>query len=117
MERLSEKKVFETLLELEKKLADFESRDIAQSALTDDFVEYSSSGKIYNKQDIIDYYETLCCINHVITDFGIEFLSDTVVKTSFKSNLKGKKALRTSIWKFASNAWKMSFHQGTGYKD
>ncbi len=117
MERLSEVKVFAALLELEKKLASFESVSIAERALTDDFVEYGSSGKIYNKQDIIGYYKPLCCINHVITDFSIEFLSDTVVKTSFKSNLSGKKALRTSIWKFDDNAWRMSFHQGTGYKD
>jgi len=117
LNRLSEEKVFETLYEMEKKLANFESKSIAERALTDDFVEYGSSGKIYNKKDIIDYYKTLRSINHIITDFSIEFLSDTVVKTSFKSNLEGKKALRTSIWKFVDNAWKMSFHQGTGYKD
>lgn len=117
MDRLSEEKIFEMIFELEKQLASFESVSIAERALTDDFVEYGSSGKIYNKQDVIGYYKTLCSINHVITDFSIEFLSDTVVKTSFKSNLNGKKALRTSIWKFVDNAWRMSFHQGTGYKD
>jgi len=101
MDRVGEEKVYNTLFKLEKSLATFESEKIAKSVLTDDFIEYVSSGKIYNKRDVIEAYKNFSGINHIIIDFAIEFLSDTVVKTSFKSSFDNKKALRTSIWKFS----------------
>lgn len=94
MDRLSEERIRGTLYKLEQ----------------------SSSGLIYIKNDVIDMYKTISNINHVITDYAIELLSDTVVKAVFKSDYCGKKALRTSIWKFVDGVWKMSFHQGTVYK-
>ena len=109
--------IFNTLCQLEQSLANFESRDIAERALTDDFVEYGSSGKVYNKKAVMEFYKDISDINHNIVDYAIEFLSDTVVKATFKSDLDNKKALRTSIWKFGDNEWKMSFHQGTVIKE
>ncbi len=117
MDRVNKEKIIGTIYGLEQSLANFESRDIAARALADDIEEYGSSGHVYDKQDVLDMYKTLTNINHEITDYAIEFLSDTVVKATYKSNLDANMALRTSIWKFVNNAWMMSFHQGTAYKD
>ncbi len=117
MDILSEEHLRGELYKLEQSLANFESRDIAQRVLCDDFAEFGSSGRVYGKKNVLDMYMTTSGINHAITDYSIAFLSDSVVKAAFKSDFCGKKALRTSIWLFVDGSWKMIFHQGTACKE
>ena len=79
--------------------------------IADDFVEFGSSGKIYNKQDCIKPDED--SRKFVANDFKVEELSKDVMLATYKTTEDGVASLRSSIWKRYGDEWKMIFHQGT----
>lgn len=114
----------ETLYQLELSLVTPDSRSSAEKLnglLADDFIEYGSSGSIYNKEITIDSLTTTPSPSYKIFDFEIIPLSDMYAQTRFKTdrtNLDGTKltSLRSSIWKKTNGKWQMCFHQGTPIK-
>lgn len=118
--KLLEKHIFEQ----EKELLKPETRKSAEKIselLSDEFIEFCSSGKVYhyNKGDVWDHGSNSSELNWEITDFAIKQLSNDCILTTYKivkhSELDEttKYSLRSSIWKFLSGALKMIFHQGT----
>jgi hypothetical protein len=86
--------------------------------LADDFVEYGSSGLVYDKAMILQRLPQGPSPAYTIYDFEIIVLSETIVQSRFKSdrtNMDNTKSLslRTSIWRKEGDAWRMVFHQGT----
>ena len=89
--------------------------------LSDDFVEFCSSGNIYhyNKNHIIDEDSNSHEIKWEIKDFTIKQLSNDCILATYKVikhselNEAMKYSLRSSIWKLFNGTWKMIFHQGT----
>ena len=117
---LLEKQIFE----LEKDLLKPEIRKSAEKIselLSDDFIEFCSSGSIYhyNKGDVFDNDSNSLEIQWEIKEFTIKQLSNDCILTTFKlikhSELREnmKYSLRSSIWKLFNGTWKMIFHQGT----
>ena len=112
------------ILELEKDLLKPETRKSAEKIsilLSDDFIEFSSSGNIYNynKDDVFDNDSNSCEIKWEIKDFKIKRLSNDCILATYKvikhNELREnmKYSLRSSIWKLFNGTWKMVFHQGT----
>jgi len=112
--------LFDQIISLERRLHRPEirsSRPELDQLLSDDFQEFGASGKVYGKNEII---------NFLLDDPGLELkVENEVVKlvaptvclvtyTSVKSvGDSCTRSNRSSIWKWSDEAWKMVFHQGT----
>lgn len=112
------------LFELEHELIDQEvtsSADRLNTLLADDFIEYGSSGVIFDKKTVIDSLTNEPSSSYEIYDFEVIFLSDDFAQTRFKTDrtdTAGSKltSLRSSVWKKRGDMWQMFFHQGTPIK-
>lgn len=111
--------VKEQLYELENKLLQMEIRNSAEALkqlLANDFVEYGRSGRIYDKNQIV---EGLPNDQHMLIEikaFQVKKLAEDVALVTYQSVRKVDKpvhSLRSSIWKQISGRWQMIFHQGT----
>lgn len=117
-------KLIERILQLEKDLLKSEVRKSSQKIneiLSNDFIEFCSSGDIYyyKSGDIFQEKDDELENNWKIIDFEIKELSDDcvlalykVIKLNEKDENK-KFSIRSSIWKLYDEKWKMIFHQGT----
>lgn len=115
------KSLSQTLLELELNLVNQDNRSSAEKLnelLADDFIEYGSSGGIYNKEVTISSLTEGPSPTYEIYDFEVVSLSEDYAQTRFKTNridLDGTEltSLRSSIWRLTNDKWQMCFHQGT----
>ena len=117
-------KLIERILQLEKDLLKSEVRKSSQKIneiLSDDFIEFCSSGSIYHYKngDIFQEKDDELENNWRILDFEIKELSDDcllalykVIKLNEKDENK-RSSIRSSIWKLQDGKWEMIFHQGT----
>jgi hypothetical protein len=82
--------------------------------LSDEFIEFGSSGHIWCKSDCIGE-EGIREVKLAISNFKIRQLSENVVLTTYQTFNKEslELTLRSSIWIFKNKNWQMSFHQGT----
>lgn len=107
----------EHILHLEKRLMSYNYKDLDE-LLADDFLEFGSSGNLYDKKALLDTVKRTT-INHsiqfIVTDFNIKLLAPDVVLATYRTyrHYDSKFALRSSIWKCKDEKWKMLFHQGT----
>lgn len=93
---------------------------ILNSLLSDDFVEFSSSGKIYTKTKVIDALLNENNVHYSLNQFKIKELAPNVILATYIASLKtellhlnDKTSFRSSIWKKTGEKWSMTFHQGT----
>ena len=110
----------ELILELENELLNPEVRKSPKklkNLLSEGFVEYCSTREIYNYNIKDTFYEDN--VSFELIDFKSRELADDCILATYKiiktyhSNNIIKKSIRSSIWKFYDNKWKMLFHQGT----
>jgi hypothetical protein len=103
------------------------SADAVAHLLAEDFIEFGSSGRIFDKKTTVaalaaeapteDGSPVEAC------DFSVRVLAAGVVMVTYRSILvptaaqSGRQALRSSIWTFTGNRWQMLFHQGTVMPD
>jgi hypothetical protein len=81
--------------------------------LADDFVEFGSSGTVYNKRSIIvallrEEPDGEPC---TMRDFAARRLAVDVILVTYR--IVESRTLRSSIWRAADGRWQMVFHQGT----
>lgn len=82
--------------------------------LHDDFIEFGSTGRVYNKKIILDMLRGERSSTVVIRDFTVRQLaSDTALVTYRTVGQAGQEARRSSVWIRQDGVWKMAFHQGT----
>ena len=84
--------------------------------LADDFVEFGSSGRVYDKTKIIDALtQDTPGRPPEITDFRVRFISRTIALITYRAARTDPllETLRASIWRWDDNRWQMTFHQGT----
>ncbi|MDF2607538.1 MAG: hypothetical protein K0S34_1734 [Bacillales bacterium] len=108
------------LYKLENRLLQHSTRNSIKeldNLLADEFIEFGSSGRIFNKKDIIERLPTENPISLEMLDFNITILSPDLVQTKFVINKESNTySLRSSIWKLKKDNWQMVFHQGTPTK-
>lgn len=90
--------------------------------IADDFIEYGSSGLVYNKKIILERLPQDNSPTYFLSDFEVVVLSEDKVQTRFKTdrtNLDNTKttSLRTSLWRKNNDNWQIFFHQGTPIKE
>jgi glyoxylase I family protein len=112
----------EKLHRLEKRLLQPEVRHSAAEVamlLADDFVEIGGSGRLHDKQSIIEELSTETTPLITISEFRMTILAPDIALVTYHAvfhahdEVPTKHSLRSSIWKNVGGAWKMIFHQGT----
>ena len=112
----------EILRQLEERLLQPDVRkspDAVGELLADEFVEFGSSGRVFNKQQIIESLQHGAEQQMFITEFRATRLAPGVMLVTYRvvglsaSEEKRISSLRSSIWKLLDGRWKMIFHQGT----
>jgi hypothetical protein len=96
------------------------SSSAVSELLADEFIEFGSSGRIFNKSTIIELLKTEVVDQQVsVEDFAVQELAATVVLVKYiaakPSEHQGAiiRTLRSSIWQLIDERWQMIFHQGT----
>jgi hypothetical protein len=108
---------------LEEQLLDSNVRTCAATVanlLADDFVEFGSSGRVFNKQQIIAslQQEDGAC-RRSMHDFQMSRLAPGIILATYRvsresgNGIPSVESLRSSIWKLQDGHWQMVFHQGT----
>ncbi len=114
----------ENIYKLEKDLLKDEVRQSSErinEILDDGFIEFCSSGEIYNykRGDVFHLDVNSSSMISEIKDFAIKELSEGVILATYEfirhDELREdrKYSLRSSIWKNLDGMWRMMFHQGT----
>jgi hypothetical protein len=105
------------LCELEQRLMHPSVRaspDQVARLLADEFIEFGSSGRIYDKRQTIELLQQEQGgrdTQPTITDFSARRLSADVILLTYR--VVENRTIRSSIWKLADGEWRMVFHQGT----
>ncbi len=118
-------KLKEIIYELEKSLLTTEVRmsvEKLDDLIADDFIEYGSSGLIYDKKIILERLPQGNSPSYTLSNFEFIPLSENIVQTRFKTdriNLDktNMTSLHTSLWRKDNDKWQMFFHQGTPIKN
>jgi len=91
-----------------------------RTMLTEDFLEFGSSGKVWTRKSIIELLATeKNFYSPSIEDFHCSMLTDKVALVTYRTLRNDGKSgeslesLRSSIWTREDGAWRMRFHQGT----
>ncbi|MCX6756118.1 MAG: DUF4440 domain-containing protein [Candidatus Nomurabacteria bacterium] len=90
--------------------------------LSDDFIEFGSSGLVYDKKHILERLPSNTdSVVYKVEDFNVKILSEDCALATFKTekivnDVLNSTSLRSSIWKKESENWRMFFHQGTHIK-
>lgn len=108
---------YEELREKELELLDPETRSdskLLEALLHDDFVEFGSSGSVYEKQMLIEMMVDERPAPVMVRDFSVRQLgAETALVTYRTVGQSGQEARRSSVWVRSSSGWKLAFHQGT----
>ena len=91
-----------------------------RSMLADDFLEFGSSGRMWNRNSIIELLsQETAFVAPAIEEFRCAFLTSDVSLVTYKTvrtdpdSGEVLASLRSSIWINRSGTWRMRFHQGT----
>ncbi|MDB6083608.1 MAG: hypothetical protein JWN43_1489 [Gammaproteobacteria bacterium] len=110
------------LRRLEERLLDRAVRNDPEQVaklLADDFVEFGSSGRIFDKAKTIDVIGDEYPVTRVVTAFDVVLLSPEVALVTYHIRRSGPSSsevfcsLRSSVWQWSPQGWRMRFHQGT----
>lgn len=114
----SEMESFREIESFERELVDPKIRKDArriQELLSDEFVEFGSSGKMILKCDLLDSVENPDTAMYQLSDFRFKTLGDAHVLVTYRSVTPPPQqvAHRSSIWVKEKGRWKMLHHQST----
>ena len=96
-----------------------QNRDAVSALIADEFCEFGSSGRIFDKQGILDALANESATEVSMTDFKTTILAPGIVLSTYRSHRSDDAqgtsvaSLRSSIWMMRNGRWQMVFHQGT----
>jgi len=85
------------------------STDALDRMISDQFVEFGSSGQTYTKRDVIAQLLAAPNVKGTFGDFQVVAVSDGVALATYRTGA----SLRSSVWRREGDDWKILFHQGT----
>jgi hypothetical protein len=111
------------LRQLEESLLDPTVRknaELVSSLLADDFIEFGSSGKVFDKASIIeDLKNEPPRPASLLSDFAVRPLAPEAMLVNYRTTRRDpfhkplSQAWRSSIWVQRDGRWQITFHQGT----
>jgi hypothetical protein len=90
--------------------------ELVSQLLAESFIEFSSSGRIFNKSQTVAALQAESPTDVEATDFKVQELSAEIALVTYKAIQQSqprRKSLRSSILQRHSGQWQMVFHQGT----
>lgn len=87
--------------------------------IADGFREFGSSGRVFDKAEVMEAAERLPDVRLPLADFRAEAVSVSVALVTYRSATRRaggdeKHALRSSLWvRSDDGGWRLVFHQGT----
>lgn len=103
-------------LHLEKTLM-YGRLDDFKELLSNDFVEFGTSGRMYTKEMQLNFVDSkgLATCPFTIQNFSVQQLSSNIVHITYQTEAidSGSRSNRSSIWKYEHEKWRLYFHQGT----
>jgi hypothetical protein len=117
-----EESIKRELQSLEEQLLQPETRQASNNVaalLADDFIEIGSSGRIFNKKEVIKGLQNEGEVRWILSAFKARCLASGIVLVTYRAARQDDPAkspihsLRSSIWKSTEGRWQMVFHQGT----
>jgi hypothetical protein len=107
-------------LELELLLPEVrQSPERLLSLLADEFREFGSSGRIFDRREIVEALRTEPRVQFSVADFRATVLGEGVVLVTYRAVRRNESddselaSLRSSLWVLRDGRWQMVFHQGT----
>lgn len=99
------------------------SPDAVRALLADEFIEFGSSGRVYNKASIVaalaEESTAEAALVPDVHHFAVQAIAPDAVLVTYRSSRRypdgasTRTTLRSSIWKLIEGRWQMLFHQGT----
>ena len=83
--------------------------------MADSFIEFGSSGRVYNKSQALDSMHANT-LDTVISQFDLKQLSPDLALVTYRARQDRTPpvaTLRSSLWHKTADGWKILFHQGT----
>ena len=82
--------------------------------LRDDFIEFGSFGRVYEKRMLIKMIAYEDSAKVLVRDFSVrQFGADTALVTYRSVGQSCQEARRSSVWVKEGKTWRMAFHHGT----
>jgi hypothetical protein len=112
----------EAIRSLELRLLDPEVRaapEKLEELLADDFLEFGSSGRTYDKREIVDALQSESSFESSVQDFRMRQLGPDAVLATYQVTIRPRlggdlrRSLRSSVWVRREGRWQLAFHQGT----
>lgn len=86
------------------------SPEAVAKLLADEFMEFGSSGRVFDKTTIIEMLKNeITDLQVTVANFDARELTQGVVLVTYHTS----NSLRSSIWQLMDGRWQMVFHQGT----
>jgi hypothetical protein len=79
----------------------------------EDYKEFCSSGRVFNRQQTIDVLLTSDPRPATIHHFYVEQLAENAALATYRATTPVAISYRSSLWIFRDNRWQLLFHQGT----
>ncbi len=96
------------------------SNERLDELLAREFVEFGSSGRIYDKQSMIYALTQAASMeDYQVDDFTVVTESDDTALVTYSCKIRSaggdlvRTSNRSSLWKLLDGRWQMAFHQGT----
>lgn len=89
------------------------------AVLAEDFLEFGSSGRVWDRQTILEDVPSEALFRCSIEDFVVRLLAPGVALTTYRLSVgpvegtEMRTTLRSSVWVQREGRWAMVFHQGT----
>jgi hypothetical protein len=84
--------------------------------LAEGFIEFGSSGRTFNKEQIITALQAESTTKCTATQFKVQLLAPHIALVTYRAHRHSEPpvhTLRSSIWERRQGQWQMVFHQGT----
>lgn len=105
------------LFEFEKHLMDAgvrSDRERVSALLHEDFREFGSSGRAWNREAILNLMQTEPLYHPPdIVDFNVARIAPAAALVTYRALRDSGSSLRSSLWVRDGDDWRMVFHQGT----
>ncbi|SRR6266567_1840924 len=109
------------LRELEQELllpATRRNAETLASLLADEFREFGSSGRVFDRRQVIEALRSESPTQFSIKDFRATALAEGVALVTYRAIRhdqldEASASLRSSLWVMRDGRWQMLFHQGT----
>ena len=96
-----------------------QSADVLGRLLADDFVEFGSSGRVFDRAAVIESLAGEADVAFATSHFHVARLAPDVLLATYRVSAtvpgesEPRRSLRSSVWIHRSGRWQIRLHQGT----